>query len=179
MRVFAFARLMATFFAIAFFAVPVAAVVDTSLWGIVSPNIPDDAKAVLYLDGASLKSSELLRQLKPTLFGLEHGAANDVERICSVDLVASVQNALLVIAHDETPNVYVETAGLDKKRITACIRALATRAHEHEKVTVTSKGSIVQVAIGSRNHYFGWTNNKVVVIAGSLDDRDRLSKALA
>jgi hypothetical protein len=65
MRFFAFARLLATFVAIAFFAVPVAAAIDTSLWGLVSPNIPDDAKAVLYLDGASLKSSALMLRRKP------------------------------------------------------------------------------------------------------------------
>jgi hypothetical protein len=176
MRFFAVVRLFATLVAVTLLSWPNSATADASLWGIASPLIPDDAKGVLYVDGASLKSSTVFTQLKPTLFGLEHGAVDGIEKTCNVDLAASFSNALLVLNHDEEPIFFIETSGLDLKRITACINALAKR--ENEKVKVTSKGSIVEVATGSKKSYFGWISGKVAVIVNEAYDRDRLSKAL-
>jgi hypothetical protein len=177
MRLFTLARLFVTLVAVTLLAWPLAAsAADSSLWSIVSPMIPNDAQGVLYVEGTSFKASTVFTQLKPTLFGLEHGAVDGIEQTCNVDLAASFNNALLVIAQDEEPTIYIETKGLDLKRITACINALAKR--EKEKIKVTSKGSIVEVANGSKKSYFGWISGKVAVITARAYDRERLSKAL-
>jgi len=177
MRFSAFARLLATLLAITMFSWSFTAqAADTSLWGIVSPLIPDDAKGVFYVDGASVKSSAVFTQLKPTLFGMEHGTLDGIEKTCDLDLAASFSNALVVISPKGDPIVYVETNGLNLRQITACINALAKR--ENEKAKVTSTGSIVEVAIGSGKNYFGWISGKVAVFVEKSRNRERVSKAL-
>lgn len=170
------ARLLAPFVAVLLFALPVVAADEESLWGIVSPNIPDDAQAVLFVDAASLKASALMTRLKPLLLRMEHGAADDVERTCNIDLAAVVKSVILVVAHNEQVTFYVETRDLELKRLTDCITAMAAR--EHEQVKITSKGAIVQVASRSERIYFGWVKDRVLVVAAPFDKRERLTKAL-
>ena len=177
MRFSAFVRLLATLLAVTMFSWPLTVrAADTSLWDIVSPLIPDDAKGVFYVDGASVKSSAVFNQLKPTLFGMQHGTLDGIEKTCDLDLAASFSNALVVISPKGDPICYVETNGLNLKRITACINALVKR--EMHKVKVTPMGSIVEVATGSEKNYFGWISGKVAVFIDKSRNRERLSKAL-
>jgi hypothetical protein len=176
MRLSDVCKLFVAIVGIALFASREAGAVNPTLWDLVSPKIPSDAKAVFQVDAGRIRSSALLAPLKSALSQTHTIDTDVVQQVCNFDPLAAINSAVLVVTHEEDAVVYVETSGLTVQKLTACIAALAAREGAAVKTKIAD--SVVEVTHGTEKRYFGWINGKVLVFAGKLEDRKRLTRAL-
>jgi hypothetical protein len=157
------------------------AAAQSTVWDAVKRVVPVNAIGVVRLNLAALRKTSPFATHFPTLLGKEpkvKEALQDIQRLCKIDVVGSVEDLVLVIQTGDKVGAFVKIQGVTQTKATACLASLARS--KKDSLTAQKSGNIVEYSFkkSKDKYYVGWLTPDVAVIASDVANRDLLESML-
>jgi len=146
-------------------------------WAAAKDNLPATTKAVFAGDVALGVKTATYAAILPMMLAeerdIEQGLAL-IKGACKIDAVAAIDG--FVVAGDpltEQGAVYIQLAGVDRPRLTACAEKVL-KAMGEKQATIKQDGAFTVLGHGRDTMYIAWVTPQVFVIGLEAEKKDQL-----
>jgi hypothetical protein len=155
-----------------------AAHADTRAWTAAKKTLPGGLQAVVGINVAPIKASQLYQQLLPMAMAKAGDAQTKLDKFkstCGLDATGILDSIVMGMTTDEKAVIVIALKGTDQKGIEACGQKIA--AGDGKKLTITKDGALVKYSgMGEDDAYVRWLAKDTLAIA---EDKDTLTKLTA
>lgn len=166
---------------IALLLVSSTAFADSKAWTTGKSVLPATAKIVGGMSAASVRNSGLYQQALPLLMskaGDAKVALDEIQKQCSIDLLASIDSAVLGLDNDGVGTFVIALKGTNRKALDACLQKVGKS--ENKGVEISADGKLTKYAgMGDKPIWIDWLTTDVFALTTSPDDKDASLKLIA
>jgi hypothetical protein len=151
-------------------------------WTALQKILPADGVAVVGVDVAAIRSTSLFKTFFTKAVAAEHDAKEGLDRLqkdCAIDPTLAVADVAVAVNKAQDAAFAVAVVGVDEKKITTCIIAIAKS--EGEAITAKKVGNVVEYSSSKSTEkiYVAWLAPDVLLVTSRPEDRATLDKFLA
>jgi hypothetical protein len=155
-----------------------AAHAEPRAWTAAKKTLPGGLQAVVGVNVAPIKASQLYQQLLPMAMAKAGDAQAKLDKFkatCGLDATGILDSVVMGMTTDEKAVIVLALKGTDQKGIEACGQKIA--ASDGKKLTITKDGALVKYSgMGDDDAYVRWLGKDTLAIA---EDKDTLTKLTA
>lgn len=152
---------------------------ENKAWAAAKAGLPSDTKAVVGLDIATIRKSQLFLQWYPKLIAKQDAASAiaAMKAACNIEPTQALQSAVIALGPEpEDGAVYLALANLDRAKVSSCLATAVANGDKSVKVSVKNDGNVTEVTKGESTTYFGWIGKDIVVLPYKSSDKASIAK---
>jgi hypothetical protein len=155
-----------------------AAHAEPRAWTAAKKTLPGGLQAVIGVNVAPIKASQLYQQLLPMAMAKAGDAQSKLDKFkatCGLEATGILDSVVMGMTSDEKAVIVIALKGTDQKGLEACGQKIA--AGDGKKLTITKDGALVKYSgMGDDDAYVKWLAKDTFAIA---EDKDTLTKLTA
>jgi hypothetical protein len=155
-----------------------AAHAEPRAWTAAKKTLPGGLQAVVGVNVAPIKASQLYQQLLPMAMAKAGDAQSKLDKFkatCGIEATGILDSVVMGMTSDEKAVIVIALKGTDQKGLEACGQKIA--AGDGKKLTITKDGGFVKYSgMGDDDAYVKWLAKDTLAIA---EDKDTLTKLTA
>jgi len=156
-------------------------------WAAAKALLPGTPYVVLGVNLATVKGSTIFQQLYPTLIAQAGGAQEGLDKVkttCGIDVVSTVQGAVVAVDESQKGAIFLSTKGLDNSKVTDCLSKMVAKEKGVKTGVVATKpdaqGIVEYTSEGeTKKLYIAFLGKGVLVLATDAQDKTLLQSWLS
>jgi hypothetical protein len=150
-------------------------------WGAAQKLLPSAPTIVLGMNVATIKGSDLFKELYPMLMaqaGEVKDGLEEVRQTCAIDVKEAVQGAVVSVDDSSKGVVFLSLKGITSARVNECIQKVGAKQKKNIVVgKPDAKGIVEYSAAGdARKLYLAFLANNVIAMATEPFDKELLTR---